>query len=87
MTIPEMTAILRGDVKFYDSPEDVQSKLNEIADELERLRAERDAAVTDLRIRGGCEYCKHYTGEYQESGICSKCGWDSKWEWRGVQHD
>ena len=56
---------------------------NEIADELEQLKAERDAAVADLRSQR-CDVCTHkYNGE-----ICADCLIHTdRFEWRGVQND
>ena len=51
--------------------------------ELKKLRAERDAAVTDLRSQR-CDVCTHkYNGE-----ICADCLIHTdRFEWRGVQHE
>lgn len=38
---------------------DVVSALESMQEELDRVKAERDAAVEDLQIHGGCGICKH----------------------------
>lgn len=59
---------------------------NEIADELERLSAERDAAVEKLKFWANCGECKHRESNINK-GVCRKCVFNSKWEWRGGPHD
>lgn len=59
------------------------------ADEIEKLRKERDAAVTTLQevMRGaeprGCSICKHTMSDLMKEP-CSCCMDGSNWEWRGV---
>ena len=56
---------------------------NEIADELERLKAERDAAVSDMHSHK-CWVCTH---RYDDD-ICVDCLMHTgRFEWRGVKHD
>lgn len=50
---------------------------------IERLEAERDAAVMDLKMYAGCVVCKDYAvaGLYD----CSGCDHENElFEWRGV---
>lgn len=59
------------------------------ADKIEKLRKERDAAVTTLQevMRGavldGCPICKHAMSALMKDP-CSRCMNGSNWEWRGV---
>lgn len=60
----------------------------EVADEIEKLRKERDAAVADIRgvMRNAadtCYRCKHRFGIHAAE-CCIGCEDDSNWEWRGV---
>ena len=65
----------------------------ELLEEIERLQAERDAAVNDLKEladrQGACFGCKWFTGERcGDTEYKIICGFhDSKWEWRGVQKE
>lgn len=59
------------------------------ADEIEKLRRERDAAVATLTevMRGavldGCPICKHAMSALMKEP-CSRCMNGSNWEWREV---
>lgn len=61
-----------------------------IRDLFEKLTAERDAAVADLReiteFFSDCTTCK-YANSHNE--VCNFCGINekSKWEWRGLSLD
>ena len=60
------------------------------ADLLEKLNAERDAALKDLR--GKCSVCKNHT-TYHRVGACKNCYWENSpeipfrdhWQWRGLE--
>ena len=59
-----------------------------VADEVEKLRKERDAAVATLTevMRGAvldCLICKHTMSDLMKEP-CSSCMNGSNWEWRGV---
>lgn len=47
----------------------------------EKMKRERDAAVTDLAENRRCENCKHFTPGY----FCLGCRRGDQWEWRGMQ--
>ena len=74
--------------------------LESMQEELDRVKAERDVAVEDLQIHGGCGICKHGYYEPVMGGICCdtkpKNGWISNkngqkinrciiFEWRGLE--
>ena len=60
-----------------------------VADEVEKLRKERDAAVATLQEAmrpgafDGCSACKHGMINPKEEP-CASCEVGSNWEWRGV---
>ena len=59
-----------------------------VADEVEKLRKERDAAVADIRgvMRNAadtCYRCEHRFGIHAAE-CCIDCEDGSNWEWRGV---
>ncbi len=59
-----------------------------VADEVEKLRKERDAAVADIQgvMRNAadtCYRCKHRFGD-SAAECCINCEDGSNWEWRGV---
>ena len=57
--------------------------------EVTKLKAERDAAVADLKHYAECGACKYNTVEYSVNGFCVECLVGrtvlKNWEWRGVQ--
>ena len=60
-----------------------------VADEIEKLRKERDAAVATLEEAmspgafDGCSICKYNSFDGTREP-CSSCSCGSNWEWRGV---
>lgn len=72
--------------------EQLQAENDRLHDELEKVEAERDAAVNDLNIlrkRSGwkcyaCFYDNHY-----DRGVCAGCGYnnDNNWQWRGQKEE
>lgn len=68
--------------------ENMTDKLNAMNDEVAKLQAERDAAVSELV--GTCQVCR-----WEETAKCASChfcedAWnvhESNWEWRGVQKE
>lgn len=53
---------------------------------IERLEAERDAAVMDLKMYTGCIVCKYEAVAGLDD--CSGCGYENEmFEWRGVCDD
>lgn len=59
-----------------------ESKLT-LAD-VENLKAERDAAVADLKYWSFCSDCKWYD---RQCDYLLNCDGASGWEWRGVPHE
>lgn len=61
-----------------------------LLDEIERLQAEKDAAMRDMRGFTDCCTCKYSKKSFTESP-CSDCDSENaspiKWEWRGLCSD
>lgn len=60
-----------------------------VANVMEQLVKERDAAIADLHESDSCYYCKYSELSWNE-GHCRFCTGDegeNKWEWRGLQDD
>lgn len=62
--------------------EDAADALEKLQVELEQAKAERDAAVRDLKLCAGfgdslCHFCK------TDSEECSSCISGTRWQWRG----
>lgn len=55
--------------------------VRQLREELDRVTAEKNAAVKQLSELECCEFCKH-TGCIPHGG-CGKC----EWEWRGPQKE
>lgn len=58
--------------------------------EVKDLRRERDAAIADINLMGGCPICKHNVGRSDRTGlpICEKkhdYPSNDCFEWRGFQ--
>lgn len=76
-----------------DLPVHIHSKdLALLLAEIDRLKAERDAAVSNLRwvadLSGSpCLCCKYNTGDIVAHPYCGGCGPKdhSKWQWRGLE--
>lgn len=59
--------------------------LTAMVEQLEKVRAERDAMAAALKARGGCDTCKHCNVEWDHEP-CDSCRNDPsypKWEWKG----
>lgn len=72
-----------------DMGKDVASALESMQEELDRVKAERDAAIEDLR--GECKYCKYFriiwngcTPDY-ECPLSEQCLNRDMWQWRGLE--
>lgn len=90
MTYSEMLEILRGKV-IHETKEEIQQRLNEIADTMEQLIRERDAAIKDCSLFDECFTCKH-ANVFSDTEPCKSCvhlegGTSPNWEWRGVQDE
>lgn len=58
--------------------------LTALQSELEKVKAERDAAVNDLQRVNSCKVCKHCEPlKTLIPEICRKCSHGNQWEWRG----
>lgn len=70
--------------------EDMARENYRLAQELEAVKRERDAAVADLRVDCRCWFCKHFKGQPNKqpcvscSAVDSRHNIKSHWEWRGV---
>ena len=54
---------------------------------IQKLEAQRDAAVKDLGVTRDCRVCKHFGHKAYEEP-CASCGMrQPHWEWRGVKED
>lgn len=84
-----LTAMLKESDKLNTDLDRVRRNEGNLYRELERVKAERDAAIRDVEwlVTGeikACDYCKknnpyNYTCERMEMGYCAD------WEWSGVQ--
>lgn len=60
--------------------------VQELRKELERVTAEREAAVSDLEFTKICSHCKNCNSLILPiPKVCQECTHGSKWEWRGIQ--
>lgn len=55
--------------------------------ELEQVRADRDAAVKDLRKLGDCATCLHDKQVGYDDKPCTCCMRGEKWQWRGIRKE
>lgn len=81
-----------------DMGKDVASALESMQEELDRVKAERDAAINDLKAGAWCENCAHYAdmaecGEIPMCNVCrvecycKDCNDGNKWAWRGLKEE
>lgn len=70
---------LRDQFNMYGGDDGITA----MARENERLRAERDAAIKDLKTINQCGYCKDNAECNSEK--YKKVGWCIDWEWRGLE--
>lgn len=83
----------RGEIQTADALEKLQAENAQLRAELERVTAERDAALVDLRKWKVCATCKQYNPHGQKSNCKGKKAylpggnWTgcSKWEWKGIK--
>lgn len=70
-------------ITLWDNLVDAAEAISILQSDLEQVKAERDAAVDDLRKYGQCGACKnHYRAEPCGADLYSYC--DGGFEWRGV---
>ena len=66
-------------------------KAIEALENIDRITAERDKAIEDLKECSYCDYCKNYNDECLNNGLCKECsvGKTSRvyWEWRGIGNE
>ena len=55
---------------------------------IDKIKAERDAAIADLKEISMCENCSHNNDDLFHS-VCMYCDYRSmsNWEWRGIHDD
>ena len=75
-----------------DALEQLQAENANLHDELEKVDAERDAAVNDLNIlrkRSGWKCYACFYDDHYDRGVCAGCGYnnDNNWQWRGQKED
>ena len=75
-----------------DALEQLQAENDRLKDELEKVEAERDAAVNDLNIlrkRSGWKCYACFYDDHYDRGVCAGCGYnnDNNWKWRGQKED
>ena len=104
MEVKELVKVLlwlAKDTEFVfaaDTLRDSASAMESMQEELDRVKAERDAAVKDILARDHCDVCKHNHGdsdqceanEYDCNGckapcMCASCRDESNWQWRGLE--
>lgn len=61
----------------------IQAHVIEAIEQINKLTAERDAAVADLMRRADCGFCSHFNPPLPYI-ICLRCERGSEWEWRGL---
>lgn len=88
-----------GNLRVQDALRDAASALSTLQaknanlhDELEKVEAERDAAVNDLNIlrkRSGWKCYACFYDDHYDRGVCAGCGYnnDNNWQWRGQKED
>ena len=91
--VAELVNFLRGEAKELSMLANGKTECNALwkaADAIEsllaenaKLKAERDAAVADLKNLAYCSQCLH-EDKFPISNPCCVCQGD-KWEWRGVK--
>ena len=83
--------------ELFDKSFKLAAELMDIKAENARLRAERDAAVEDIKHRDNCDVCAFakYDDGCDESDFdcaackkkcpCATCRYESNWKWRGAK--
>lgn len=61
--------------------------IRDLADAIEQLVRERNAALADLKELADCDYCKYGKGNDCEDTLHDYCTVGEDWEWRGVQDE
>ena len=69
----------------------MQRRIDNLIEQLEIVKRERDAAVSDLENASRCDSCKYHLVNVRKEPCCD-CGCiidglSEKWEWRGVQEN
>ena len=81
--------------EWYISVKEHNRVVNRLQAELEQAKAERDAAIKDLRHNDNCDICIGSKNEPEGCDCeclncqldcrCRDCRNESKWQWRGVK--
>lgn len=66
----------------------MQRRIDNLIEQLELVKRQRDAAIMDLENASRCESCKYYLVSARKEPCCD-CGCiidglTEKWEWRGL---
>ena len=82
----------RGAIPVADAIRDLGRAadfIEDLSEELERVRRERDAAIDDIELGVCCETCKHDNDDDEERFChgCIRATCRGNWEWRGVRDD
>ena len=78
----------KASLEIMDLCMDAAQTLESLQSELEKVKAERDAAVNDLQRINSCKVCKHCEPlKTLIPEICRKCSHGNQWEWRGRKED
>ena len=79
--------------KLWGNDRCVEHLAGAAADLIERLTAERDAAIADLKISSGCTSCKYHCSDTtfccdctkKQNCKCMSCSLGlTNWKWRGL---
>lgn len=79
--------------KLWDNDRCVEHLAGAAADLIERLTAERDAAIADLKISSGCASCKYHCSDTtfccdctkKQNCKCMSCSLGlTNWKWCGL---
>ena len=66
----------------------LQAESEKLRAELEQVKAERDAAVSDLERIKSCKVCKYCDSlKTMIPIVCQKCHHGDNWEWRSIKED
>ena len=82
-----------GPCPLFDDKDCMGNVTAAAADLIERLTAERDAAIADLKISSGCASCKYHCSDTtfccdctkKQNCKCMSCSLGlTNWKWRGL---
>lgn len=84
---PEQIVAMKG---LHTARLDLIAENEKLKEELEQVKAERDAVFDYLKnghLGNGCSFCKHYFTDSDENPckLCITERGKPKWEWRGAK--